>query len=48
MTENERQNVESDKEENKDIVKEKHVENTDQKVGEAKESEEAKEEDSKK
>ena len=40
MTENERQNVESDKEENKDIVKEKHVENTDQKVGEAKESEE--------
>ena len=40
MDENERQNVESDKEENKDIVKEKHVENTDQKVGEAKESEE--------
>ena len=40
MTENERQNVEGDKEENKDIVKEKHVENADQKVEEAKESEE--------
>ena len=40
MTENERQNVESDKEENKDIVKEKHVENADQKVEEAKESDE--------
>ena len=40
MTENERQNVEGDKEENKDIVKEKHVENADQKVEEAKETEE--------
>ena len=40
MTENERQNVEGDKEENTDIVKEKHVENADQKVEEAKESEE--------
>ena len=40
MTENERQNLESDKEEDKDIVKEKHVENADQKVEEAKETEE--------
>ena len=40
MTENERQNIESEKEENKDIVKEEHVENAEQKVEEAKESEE--------
>ena len=40
MTENERQNIEREKEENKDIVKEERVENAEQKVEEAKESEE--------
>ena len=40
MTENERQNIKGEKEENKDIVKEERVENAEQKVEEAKESEE--------
>ncbi len=40
MTENERQNMESEKKENKDIAKEEHVENAEQKVEEAIKSEE--------
>ena len=40
MTKNERQNVENEKEENKDILKEEHLENTEQKNEGAKETEE--------
>ena len=40
MTEDERQNIEIENEENRDIVKEERVENAEQKVEEAKESEE--------
>ena len=39
MTKDERQNIEIEKEENRDIVKEEHVENAKQKVEEAKELE---------
>ena len=40
MTENKRQNMEGEKEENKDIANEEHLENVEQKVEEAKETEE--------
>ena len=39
MTENERQNIEDEKEENEDIVKKEHVENAEQKVEESEENE---------
>ena len=39
MTKDERQNIEIENEENRDIVKEEHVENAEQKVEEAKEFE---------